>query len=255
MSDANDRWTAVGDAIAARMSQLSLSKAEVIRASGVSDKTLAGYLAGQPIVRPDKRRGLCDALGWTPDSIDRILNGDPPIDARLAAAVETAAMDLLIAQQRARDAAAQHDHYATIAEPDILGLASLRDLAEDAQEELDAARARLDAAQAALTRQADPSPAEDEPTRDLSTVERIERLEAIVASLAEHIGLDLSGVLEGSYGHLTVIGEPKDVDVVAFRSRPTELPLAARSGRAGRRRGDDAARPRGADPDPEQDAP
>lgn len=73
-----DDWQRVGEAITARINELSLTKAEVIEASGVSDKTLAGYMAGQRIARADKRRNLCAALGWTRDSIDRILAGGEP---------------------------------------------------------------------------------------------------------------------------------------------------------------------------------
>lgn len=81
MGDQEERWRRVGDAIAERVAKLKLTKAELIRASGVSDKTLNGYLAGQPIKRADKARELCAALGWTPDSIDRLLAGKPAIVA------------------------------------------------------------------------------------------------------------------------------------------------------------------------------
>lgn len=73
-------WSRVGRAIEERIAALSYSKAEVIRRSGVSDKTLDGYIAGKPIVRLDKRRGVCDALAWTTDSIDRLLAGGVAID-------------------------------------------------------------------------------------------------------------------------------------------------------------------------------
>lgn len=68
-----NRWQAVGQAITHRIDALHRTKAEIIRLSGVSDKTLDGYMAGKPIVRKDKMRDLCAALGWTPDSIDRLL--------------------------------------------------------------------------------------------------------------------------------------------------------------------------------------
>lgn len=106
-----DDWKRVGGAIQARIADLALSKAEVIRQSGVSDKTLTGYINGNPIKRPDKRRELCLALGWTPDSIDRLLAGNEPkeldaapmtdlskrfdaLDERMAA-IEQALRDLL----------------------------------------------------------------------------------------------------------------------------------------------------------------
>lgn len=74
-----DRWRTVGKAVAARMDELGLTKAELIRRSGVSQKTLDAYLDGQPIVRVDKKRGLCEALRWMPNSIDRLLAGEDPV--------------------------------------------------------------------------------------------------------------------------------------------------------------------------------
>lgn len=76
--DVGQDWKRVGQAIADRIDALSLSKAEVIRRSGVSDKTLAGYIDGQPIMRPDKRRQLAETLGWSTRSIDLILDGGEP---------------------------------------------------------------------------------------------------------------------------------------------------------------------------------
>jgi hypothetical protein len=80
VSDRDDRWHEVGLAIEARIEQLG-TIAEFTRASGVSFKTLKRYMAGEPIVRIDKRRDLTAALGWTSDSIDRILAGESPIVA------------------------------------------------------------------------------------------------------------------------------------------------------------------------------
>lgn len=73
-------WRRVAAAIEARIADLQLTKAEVIRRSGISQKSLDGYLAGEPIVRADKARGLCDALRWTRGSIDSILMGGEPTE-------------------------------------------------------------------------------------------------------------------------------------------------------------------------------
>ena len=88
-------WAAVGEALTERMAALRMTKAEVIRGSKVSGKTLDGYLAGQPIVRRDKARELCRTLGWTPDSIDRILRGESPaeVDGDAAIAQRIAALE------------------------------------------------------------------------------------------------------------------------------------------------------------------
>lgn len=80
MEDLEERWAAVGRAITARIDDLKLTKNEVIRASGVSYKSLTGYMEGRPVVRADKARGLCEALQWPPDAIDRLLDGKPPVD-------------------------------------------------------------------------------------------------------------------------------------------------------------------------------
>lgn len=78
VDDTSERWPDVGRRITARIEEMSLLLSEVQRAAGISDKTLTGYMLGRPIVRADKRRGLCAALGWTDDSIARILRGEEP---------------------------------------------------------------------------------------------------------------------------------------------------------------------------------
>jgi hypothetical protein len=78
MKPETTNWPAVAAALNERIDELAVTKAELIRKSGVSFKTLDGYLNGEPIQRRDKRRDLCIALGWTTDSIDRILQGLEP---------------------------------------------------------------------------------------------------------------------------------------------------------------------------------
>lgn len=74
-------WEAVADAIQRRMDFLGLTKAEVIRRSGITFKTLDRYLAGEPIRRADKRRDLIEALEWRHDAIDGLLAGDASPEA------------------------------------------------------------------------------------------------------------------------------------------------------------------------------
>lgn len=74
-----ERWSVVGMQIADRIDELNLLNAEVQRMANISDKTLTGYIAGKPIVRADKRRGICTALGWSSDSIARLLRGEDPV--------------------------------------------------------------------------------------------------------------------------------------------------------------------------------
>ena len=74
-------WSRVGVALTARVQALAVTKAELLRASGLSQTTLDGYLAGAPRTkyRADKVRDLCIAVGWTSDSIERILQGEEPV--------------------------------------------------------------------------------------------------------------------------------------------------------------------------------
>lgn len=69
--------------------ELRLTKAELIRQSGISAKTIDRYLAGEPIVRRDKERALCAAVNWTPDSIERILAGGEPVEASAEKAADS----------------------------------------------------------------------------------------------------------------------------------------------------------------------
>lgn len=57
-------------------------QADLVRAAGVSDATVRPVMRGTPgNYRPAKLGQIARALGWTSDSIDRILQGEEPIDA------------------------------------------------------------------------------------------------------------------------------------------------------------------------------
>jgi transcriptional regulator with XRE-family HTH domain len=76
-------WRVARPRIQQRMEELRLSPAQLARASGLSDKHVRRLLNGDDMTVPRDQTlwALCDALRWTPDSIDRILNGDEPIEA------------------------------------------------------------------------------------------------------------------------------------------------------------------------------
>lgn len=93
-----DEWDRVGRAIAERIEELGLTKAEVIRRSGVSGTSLDAYIAGQPIKRKDKLAGLCAALGWTPDSVELVRRGEQPV------ATVATSFDRVLARLDAQDA-------------------------------------------------------------------------------------------------------------------------------------------------------
>lgn len=105
-----DAWTEVGRRIRNRINELQLTQAEAIRRSGVSDKTLTGYMDGKPIHRRDKRRGLCQALGWTPDSIDRILDGLDPLPADDPATYPDPGLEARVSELERRYARLLEDH-------------------------------------------------------------------------------------------------------------------------------------------------
>jgi DNA-binding Xre family transcriptional regulator len=77
-------WSVARDHIHARMAELRLSVVDLARTSGLSEKhvrTLLNDGPEQSLPRDQTRWALCDALRWTPDSIDRILDGDEPLES------------------------------------------------------------------------------------------------------------------------------------------------------------------------------
>jgi DNA-binding Xre family transcriptional regulator len=75
-------WNLVQAKIYERMAELRLSATELARASRLSEKHVRTLLNGGdvPAPRDQTRWALCDALQWTPESIDRILAGDEPLE-------------------------------------------------------------------------------------------------------------------------------------------------------------------------------
>ena len=76
MTDPN--WTAVRDAIAARLDQLGWSKAELARQSGVDADTIGALLNGSREPRPSTRRRLSRPLWGDEEAINKVLAGSPP---------------------------------------------------------------------------------------------------------------------------------------------------------------------------------
>jgi DNA-binding Xre family transcriptional regulator len=72
-------WSDVHAAVDQRRIELGWSKSDLYRATGISQATFSRMLrTGAPISSAHKVRGLCDALGWTSDSVNRILAGRQP---------------------------------------------------------------------------------------------------------------------------------------------------------------------------------
>ncbi len=77
-------WVTARQRIQQRMAELRLSNVDLARASGLSEKhvrTLVNDGSDVSVPRDQTRWALCDALQWTPDSLDRILDGDEPVEA------------------------------------------------------------------------------------------------------------------------------------------------------------------------------
>lgn len=81
MVDGEPGWRTVAALVRARIEEMGVSLREFERRAGVSDTTLRAVLRGRPLVRADKRAQLARGLGWTHDSIDRILRGEAPATA------------------------------------------------------------------------------------------------------------------------------------------------------------------------------
>jgi transcriptional regulator with XRE-family HTH domain len=61
------------------MEALRLSQSDLARATGLSEKTISNVLSTDNGSKRKTRWALCDALGWTQDSIDRLMAGEEPI--------------------------------------------------------------------------------------------------------------------------------------------------------------------------------
>lgn len=83
----DERWRAVGRAIEERLADTGATWTAFYVASGVSEPTISGIRKGRPVKRRDKLRGISRALGWSPDSIDRMLRGEDPIVVTSAAVI------------------------------------------------------------------------------------------------------------------------------------------------------------------------
>lgn len=75
-----DSLRRIGAHVVKRREQMRLSQADLERASGLSDLTIRRIETGQPIeFRNQTWNKLCDALRWTPESIDLIVDGQEPV--------------------------------------------------------------------------------------------------------------------------------------------------------------------------------
>lgn len=87
MTERSERWIPVAQAVKARMKEVGMRRmADLYRASGLSEPTV------RPLITAELRGGqepsgltceiVSEALGWTSDSIARILEGGEPVVSR-----------------------------------------------------------------------------------------------------------------------------------------------------------------------------
>lgn len=82
MSDVTrDTVPGMAEAIAKRMRQRKLTPSSLAERTGLTQQGLAPLRRGERRNYQDRLKlPVADALGWTPDSIDRLLRGEPAIE-------------------------------------------------------------------------------------------------------------------------------------------------------------------------------
>lgn len=81
MSD-DETWERLAERIRERRLELGLTQTQLARDAQASDRTIGALeRAEQARYHAATLRSVAVALGWTPDSVERILAGDEPVDA------------------------------------------------------------------------------------------------------------------------------------------------------------------------------
>lgn len=76
MSD-DQRWADVARALAAAVEASPWTESKLVERAGVDYRSFNKALRGEEI-SPALRKKIAIGIGWTPDSLDRVLRGDPP---------------------------------------------------------------------------------------------------------------------------------------------------------------------------------
>ena len=93
-------WSDVHRCVEQRLVVLKMNWADLARASAISVRKIQDMRNNVPLARSKTRSLVTEALGWTPDSIDRILAGGepelstPPTDASELAELRQLLVDL-----------------------------------------------------------------------------------------------------------------------------------------------------------------
>lgn len=80
MPDLSERWDLVAIAINARLAELTMSQADLAQRAQINEITIR-ELQNEVVKprRPKTKAAISRALGWTPDSIDLVLQGERPM--------------------------------------------------------------------------------------------------------------------------------------------------------------------------------
>ena len=76
-----DPWTRVAEALQTRLDQLPESKSQLVQRARIDPRSINKALRGEEI-SPQLRKKISSMLGWMPDGIERILQGDEPEEAQ-----------------------------------------------------------------------------------------------------------------------------------------------------------------------------
>jgi len=183
--DDNEGWKRVWSAIEARLLKIPMSKADLYRDSLVSPRTFANMRRyGTPIAAIHKRVAICRAVGWTDDSVDRLVSGEE------ALVVE----ELLDREMQAMSAARLTFEREPSPENEQRFIAS-RDRVNDLRERL--GRTRIDHRTAPVTTASS--------STDRDVLDRLEELQAGVGELRDRVA-----ELERTVRELQRAGRPRE---------------------------------------------
>lgn len=77
----DEPWLRLAELVRRRREQRHLSQRQVAVAAGTTDRLISSIeRAERTTYKPQNLSAVAVALGWTPDSAERILRGEPPVD-------------------------------------------------------------------------------------------------------------------------------------------------------------------------------
>lgn len=89
-----DDWAQVGQRVKARRQELRMTQLALATAAGTSESTIRVLESARRVPATPALRAISQALGWTPDSIERLAAGDEPAEPEPGAAPAEVAAEL-----------------------------------------------------------------------------------------------------------------------------------------------------------------